>query len=236
MALQDPGLKMTNKFDIAGEMSGVPFGAIISGAFIATCDSQLQASMTTIAFVESVGFTGPGNDTEAGLGEPVMVDFVYDRPGGLMGLNTQQNKVTVPFLTMVPLPAVRIESLKIQFNVRITQTRAHELNYFGNSMSLNSDQTTQEGTNNFGSIENKYDKTTSFFTIVTDTAQNKQGNTVSREYSMKVTVQAVQDEIPAGTQRILDILASAIERKSGDVGLQEVMGAMESAGGMGGAE
>merc|ERR1711934_227077 len=222
---------MTNRFDIAQEMSGVPFGSIISGAFIATCDSQLQASMTTIAFVESVGFTGPGNDTDAGLGEPVMVDFVYDRPGGLMGLNTQQNKVTVPFLTMVPLPAVRIESLKIQFNVRITQTRAHELNYFGNSMNLSSNQKTTDETNTVqdadgNDMQEKFDKTTSFFTIVTDTAQNKQGNTVSREYSMKITVQAVQDEIPA----------SAIERKSGDVGLQEVMGAMESAGGMGGAE
>jgi len=158
-----------------------------------------------------------------------------------MGLNTQQNKVTVPFLTMVPLPAVRIESLKIQFNVRITQTRAHELNYFGNSMNLSSNQKTTDETNTVqdadgNDMQEKFDKTTSFFTIVTDTAQNKQGNTVSREYSMKITVQAVQDEIPAGTQRILDILASAIERKSGDVGLQEVMGAMESAGGMGGAE
>merc|ERR1712169_143087 len=137
----------------------------------------------------------------------------------------------VPFLTMVPLPAVRIESLKIQFNVRITQTRAHELNYFGNSMNLSSNQKTTDETNTVqgadgNDMQEKFDKTTSFFTIVTDTAQNKQGNTVSREYSMKITVQAVQDDIPA----------SAIERKSGDVGLQEVMGAMESAGGMGGAE
>merc|ERR1711963_784589 len=173
-------------------MAGVPFSGIIGGAFIATCDAQITSAIKCMDFVQKVGFTGDGEE-EGDLGEPVMVDFVYDRPGGMMGLMTQQNKVTVPFLTMVPLPAVRIESLKIQFNVRITQTRSHQMNYFGNKMNLTSkseNDPTKEDKDG-----NKYTKTSSHFTIVTETAQHKQGNTVSREYSMKITVQAVQDEI-----------------------------------------
>jgi len=241
---------LTHKEDLAKDMLNVPFGHIIGGAFTAATDAQIQSSMVCWNFIRSVGFEGSSADD---LGEPKMMNFMYDRPGGLMGMNNQKNIVSVPFLSLIPMPSLRIESLKVQFNVRLTQTTSHQMSFAGTTTGIGSTERKNEFSETTDTVaeasqgkeagdiiegetgKNEWKTTTSAFGMVTDQSSNKHGMTVSREYSMKITVHAVQDEIPAGTQRVMDILASLIEKKSGDVGMNELMSSAFNIPGGGGA-
>jgi hypothetical protein len=229
---------LTQNANLAGNLSNVPFSSIIGGAFTACTDAQIQSSVSCTNWIKSVGFRkNNGKD----LGEPVMVNFMYDRPGGMMGLNNQKNVVSVPFLALVPIPSLRIESLKIQFNVRLTQTVSNEVSFSGTTTGIGSSDSSKKTSSSTNTIDQnaedsnyasrvkgeeskaEWSTSTSMFGMVTDQSQNKHGLAISREYSMKVTVSAVQDAIPAGTQRVIDILASLIEKKTGDVGMNELM-------------
>lgn len=42
----------------------------------------------------------------------------------------------------------------------------------------------------------------------------KEGSNVTRDYSLKVKVKAVQDEMPAGLSKVLSILENAIQEKT----------------------
>eukprot|EP00013_Stygamoeba_regulata_P004285 CAMPEP_0177630570 /NCGR_PEP_ID=MMETSP0447-20121125/1279_1 /TAXON_ID=0 /ORGANISM="Stygamoeba regulata, Strain BSH-02190019" /LENGTH=268 /DNA_ID=CAMNT_0019131981 /DNA_START=266 /DNA_END=1072 /DNA_ORIENTATION=+ len=228
---------------LASRLAAVPYGQIIGGAFTAATDAQFSSAMVCVDWIKSVGFTG-GSGAPGDMGELVMVDFVYERPGGLMGLNNQKNVVSVPFLTMVPLPSLRIESMKIQFNVKLNHTSTSATTFSGTTTGIGSQQSEKSGSKSTSNInttgststdtsltetgtgsmmKEEWKTSTSMFGMVTDTAMTKQGYQVSREYSMKISVDAVQDAMPAGTQRIMDILASLIEKKSGDVGMSELM-------------
>ena len=58
--------------------------------------------MSTIEFVNTVGF----DDT----GSAIMVDFSYDAINATTG-ETTETVITVPFLTIVPIPYIRVRCL-----------------------------------------------------------------------------------------------------------------------------
>lgn len=107
-------------------------------------------------------------------------------------------KLEVPILTMLPIPFIRIEETTLDFNVKINSVESRQVD---DSFKIDA-STSAKGGFLFASaklkVSTSYQRNTS------------QGQKVDRTYSMNVHVRAVQEEMPAGLEKILGILEDAI--------------------------
>ena len=109
---------------------------------------------------------------------------------------TQQ--LQVPILTMLPIPFIRIDLTTIDFNAKINSVEYQKTD---TNLKIDAKLDAKAGWL-WGSA--KLSVSTSF------QRTTQQGSSVDRTYSMAVHIKAVQDEMPAGMERILGILESAI--------------------------
>lgn len=111
----------------------------------------------------------------------------------------QEMKLEVPILTILPIPYIRVESATIDFNAKINSVEYRKTD---ESVKVDAALEAKAGWV-WGSASLKvsasYQKTT------------QTGNTVERTYTLAVHVSAVQDEQPAGMERMLGILEDAIK-------------------------
>lgn len=196
------------------ELASIDFESMIGGPLSAVVRAQAQAAMTTVNFIKQVGFKQPatdqlpGSDTETE--EPIYVTFKYKaevpaRPGDGTTPPTpggeETRELSVPLLTMVPIPFIRIDLTTIDFNAKITSVEYHKTD---DTLKLNS-SLDAGGSWQYASakfkVSTSYQRTT------------QQGNSVNRTYSMAVHVRAVQDEMPRGIEQVLSILEGAIMSK-----------------------
>ena len=117
----------------------------------------------------------------------------------------QDMTLQVPLLTIVPIPFIRVASTDIELNVKI------------NSI-FNSSDTSD--TNVDSSVTASASTKAFFFkgSINMNASvahQQKKSTTeeVKKEYSLNIKIHAVQDDLPAGMSRILDILEESIVPK-----------------------
>lgn len=172
----------------AREISSIDFGAMIGKPLTSIVDAQAAAAMTTVDFINSVGFDDDGNVREA--------TFSYNK---LNEDGTEKNvSLNVPYLTIVPIPFLRVEEARIVFNAKVssvtTDTSSSETN-----VGVDAEFKAKWG---WGSLKVKG----SF------SHQKKRSHTdeTKREFSLNINILAVQDEIPQGMSRVLDILESGI--------------------------
>ncbi len=182
---------------IGDELASLDFEAMIGGPLSAVIRAQTQAAITSVDFIKSVGF----DDDD----KPTMVDFEYMKPieetagDGTVTITPKPFKLTVPILTMLPIPFIRVEETTIDFNAKINSVQQSTTS---SNHKLNTSLSAKAGWGPFSAklkVSYSYQKSTS--------ASSK----TERTYSMKIHVRAVQDELPAGTERLLGILESAIE-------------------------
>lgn len=187
---------------IGDELASLNFEAMIGGPLSAVIKAQTQAAMTSVDFIKSVGFD---YDSSGKITGPTMVSFKYQKPvekknsDGTSVIVPTDYTLTVPFLTMLPIPFIRIEETTIDFNAKITAVQESTTT---SSHDLNTSLAAKAGWGPFSAelkVSYSYKKSTS--------ASQK----VERTYSMSVHVRAVQDELPAGTERLLGILENNIK-------------------------
>jgi len=183
---------------IGDELASLNFEAMIGGPLSAV----IKAQMTSVDFIKSVGFD---YDSSGKITGPTMVSFKYQKPvekknsDGTSVIVPTDYTLTVPFLTMLPIPFIRIEETTIDFNAKITAVQESTTT---SSHDLNTSLAAKAGWGPFSAelkVSYSYKKSTS--------ASQK----VERTYSMSVHVRAVQDELPAGTERLLGILENNIK-------------------------
>jgi hypothetical protein len=109
---------------------------------------------------------------------------------------TQQ--LQVPILTMLPIPFIRIDLTTIDFNAKINSVEYRKTD---TNLKIDGELEAKAGWL-WGSAKLKV--STSF------QRTTQQGSTVDRTYSMAVHIKAVQDEMPAGMEKLLGILEGAI--------------------------
>jgi len=204
------------------ELSSIDFESMIGGPLVAVINAQAQAAMSTVNFIKEVGFKKPtaqqlaGGDTETS--DPIYVTFNYPKelspyvpavqanaaavppvvaaPAVPAVYETQELKV--PILTMLPIPFIRIDMATVDFNAKI-----NSVEYRKTDTALKVDASVEASAGwFFGSAKLKV--STAF------QRNTSQGLTVDRTYSLAIHVKAVQDEMPAGMEKILGILESAI--------------------------
>lgn len=183
---------------IGDELASLDFEAMIGGPLEAMIRAQAAAAVTSVDFIKEVGFE---NDDKG----PTMVTFTYDKPvettdpvSGAVTVEVKPFTLTVPFLTMLPIPFIRIEEATIDFNAKILSVQERK----SASERLFKAALSAKAGWGWGSAKLKV----SYSSKRTTSATSK----TERTYSIAVHVRVRQDELPEGTSRLLGILESVI--------------------------
>lgn len=183
------------------ELTTIDFQTLIGGPLNAVVKAQAQSSQTSVDFIKSVGF-------DPSTGKPTMVNFEYLKnievrdDKGVISLKPTNYQLTVPILTMLPIPFIRVEEVTIDFNAKInsvietTKTESSDLN------------TSLSAKGGWGPIsaQLKCSYSNKKSTSATDKTE--------RTYSMAIHVKAVQDELPAGLEKLLGVLENNISESA----------------------
>lgn len=201
--------------NLVQELNSLDFSVYIGGPLQAAVDAQHSASMSQVNFIQQVGFL-----PAVGQNPPDLryVTFSYKKsvPNPHFGktaaqltaeglpstTNTTDRFISmdvdlkVPFLTMLTIPALRIDEVTIDFNAKLTsvETRSVSSEFAANA----------EVSGRIWKV--KFKASASYKRTSSSTS------TTERTYNLGVRVRAVNDELPAGLERILNILEESIER------------------------
>jgi hypothetical protein len=185
------------------ELSSIDFQSMIGGPLNAIVKAQAQSAQTSVDFIKSVGFNAA--DAKEDPGKPTMVTFEYvkiietkDDKGVITSTPTPM-KLTVPILTMLPIPFIRVEEATIDFNAKINSVVESTT---ASSSELNTSLAVKGGWGPV-SAELKCSYSAKKSTSATDKTE--------RTYSLAIHVRAVQDELPAGMEKLMGILENSIK-------------------------
>ena len=93
-------------------LQSLPFGNIIGGPLVACVEAQAQAARTSWEFIQNVGLYADGEEKKT-----VNVSFQFIKDGRMA-------QITVPLLTIVPIPYIAINSIDINFKANISASAA----------------------------------------------------------------------------------------------------------------
>lgn len=167
----------------------------------ATAEAEVTNGQVTAVRVTSNGInytSAPSVSFGGGGGSGAAATATYTPPADAV---YQDMVISVPLLAMVPVPYIRIERGEIDFNCKInSMTYIDTTSDFKIQGDLTFKQSWGSGSVKLN-VSASYQKTTT------------SGEKTERTYSMAVKVVAVQDEMPAGLERLLGILEDAIQAK-----------------------
>lgn len=187
----------------------ITFSTPGAGETGATATATLTAGVITAIAVTvggiylippTVTITPPPASTEAAPSSPpqVSVKTSIDHIDNAVAAVYQDMKISVPILTMLPIPFIKVDIITIDFNAKITsmetQNQSSDLSV---GVSLEVKQRWPGGSAKLNAS-------------VAYKKSNSSGSSVERTYSMAIHVQASQDEMPAGMEKLLGILEGAI--------------------------
>ena len=92
------------------ELASLDFANLIGGPLNAVVEAQAKSAITTANFIREVAFDSDG--------KVIDVNFTYNRKND--DGKDQQFTLTVPFLTMLPVPYITIVDAVVEFNAKIT--------------------------------------------------------------------------------------------------------------------
>ena len=173
-----------------GGGAGATATAVVSGGSVVSV--SLTAPGTGYTGAPTIAFSGGG-----GAGAAATANF---DPGAVeSAARYQEMRLEVPILAMLPIPFIRIDLTTIDFNAKINsmEYRKTDTN-FKVDASLEAKAGWLWGSAKL-KVSTSYQRNTS------------QGMNVERTYSMAVHIKAVQDEMPAGMEKVLGILEDAIK-------------------------
>lgn len=205
----------------ANQVVNVTFAATTGTATIQATGTIKADASGNIPVNTLVEITTPGSYT-APSGSNVAISATVEAPpaGGTAALINavtvsalvpsspavfQEMKFSVPILTMLPIPFIKVDLATIDFNAKIvsmeTKAESSDLAIAG---SLEVKQRWPGGSA-------KLNVSCSF------KKSNSSGSSVERTYSMAIHVQASQDEMPAGMEKLLNLLESAMISTPGKI-------------------
>lgn len=183
--------------NIAAELQALPLEYVISAPMTGAIKAQAMAARATIDFIEKIGLKRIGGKTQVN-----MVDFIYSTPQKDKFLRGRPatNTLSVPLLSMIPIPFLRIKDMNIKFDFNITTTEVSEKRESKNV-----------------TVDTSYN---GWFTKVqvngTYASSKESKSTVDKTGTLSVTVNAVQDEMPAGLKTMLNIFNNVIQEQSSE--------------------
>lgn len=191
--------------NLVQELNSLDFSVYIGGPLQAAVKAQHDASISQVNFIKEVGFVASDEEDEPAALR--YVDFNYKKsvPNPEYDPNaTPETAVSrfidaevnlkVPFLTMLTIPALRIDEMTIDFNAKLNSVET---------------QNTSSEFSGSASISAKFWKV-KFNASASYKKTSSSTSTTERTYTLGVHVRAVNDELPAGLARIMDMLEDSI--------------------------
>jgi len=182
--------------NMAGYYNDLPLSQLIGAPLKAACESQTALATAAYDFMVKIGFETDkdGNPLIVdNTRKPRLVTFNLERPVETP-TSIEVNKITVqaPFLGLVPIPALLIEDVTIDFQMEVTATNQEK------------SSTTAEASVT-GGFSNPFVKVD-----VTGKVSSSRENTRSTNQTAKyqVHVNARQQPPTEGLARLMDILAT----------------------------
>ena len=96
---------------VAGELQTLPFESLIGGPLSAAIDAQAKAATSSVNFIRAIGFDDKGAVQN--------ISFKATKDGN-------DSTITVPLLTIVPIPFIRIDDMTIDFKASITSSKEED--------------------------------------------------------------------------------------------------------------
>lgn len=168
------------------ELSSHNFRMLIGAPLLSTIEAQALAAKSCADFIYNTGF----EISEKYEGDKLVTRSIpktlrFSSPpatGTSSALNSSQ-EFSVPLLSLIPIPNLRINEVEIKFDARITTLHAQE-----------------NGLSNL--VE---DKQPALWAYVAK-KKRKQNQLSGNDYSMHVRIKVVQEELPPKLQALLDAL------------------------------
>ena len=173
----------------------INFYQLLGAPLVAIIQAETQAAQATAEFIERVGFDKkPEKGGTGEFGDLRLIHFKYQKTGfdGII----QTYEVSVPLLSLVPIPALQIKNAELDFFVKITDMQSTEM---AGSMA---DEATNKG--NFLSNARLEFKASMGRMSGTQSTQH------SSEMQMRVKVNVEQADIPAGLSHLFRIMDDSI--------------------------
>lgn len=201
---------------------------IIGSPLVAAIKAQALAAKTTVDFIKEVGLkpttsepteTGPiapkgdetsGDDDRKAL-EARYIEFKFDRvleeevvtPPSALDQPPQKetkysvvpSKLTVPVLAIVPVPYIRINDMTIDFEFQIKDVETTE-------------STTEASVSTNAKSNGWFVRVNTKGSYSNRTANKRE---TDRRTTLKITVNAVQDQMPEGLGRVLNMLEDSMK-------------------------
>ena len=168
---------------------GLPMRELIGAPLQAACESQQKLAESALDYMLRIGFE------EGDLKNARLIKFNLERPVETPdGVTTSTIEVQAPFLGLVPIPSLLIESVDVDFQMEVTSTETSK------------DTTTAEITSKAG-----YKGLFSRVSVevqgrVTTSRENTRSTNQTAKY--QVHVSARQQRPTEGMSKLMDILAS----------------------------
>ncbi len=177
-------------FTGGGGTGATAVAAIAGGVVTAVTITNPGTGYTT---APTVGFTGGGG---TGAAATATVAHTTAVPAQI-----QEMKLEIPILTMLPIPFIRIQETTIDFHAKLNSV---EFSKTDTDLGIKADLTVKQS---WPSGSAKLNVSVSY------QRKTSEGVTVDRTYSMDVHIKAVQEELPAGLDRVLGILEKAMREQ-----------------------
>ncbi len=188
-------------------LGSIPYGTLIGAPMTAAVEAQALAAQSSIDFIRAVGFESESDSEEWGPTRSVTFTYISRDTDN----DTERTaSLQVPLLTIVPIPYLRIDDMTIDFTSKITEEMIRKTE--------RSSETELDA-----SLDIEYSKFLSpvkvGFKSTLSTKHSSSASTSNRyktEHTININVRAVQDDIPGGMNRVLDILESSIDEQSSE--------------------
>lgn len=188
MADTNPPAPSGNQNDARAQLGAIPFGHLIGAPMNAAIEAQAKAATTSLDFIKTLTQGDNKNDVPN-------ITFKYKK-------DDQVRSLEVPILTIVPIPYLRIDNMSIGFKASISAS------------------TEQKDTNSSSTAaEAKMSASASYWFAKAElsaSVSSKKDSSSTRdskysvEYTIDINVHAVQDDMPAGLSKVLNILSDSI--------------------------
>ncbi len=96
---------------VTSTLNAIPFDNLLGGPLAACVHAQAEAAQTTVDYIRHFAMTASAIDPTGS--EPVTVSFTFV-------MNGMRHLMTVPLMTLVPIPYMRIDHVDLSFTADIT--------------------------------------------------------------------------------------------------------------------
>ena len=179
---------------VADTFRGLPMEDLIAAPLKAVCDSQKQLAKSTHEFMTQIGFD---TDDKGNLSGPRLLEYQLERPvnDGTMA----KVVVKAPLLTLVPMPALAVNEVNIDFQMEVTDTQT--------TTSKTASEITTEASGSAGFLF--WRASVKMNGKVSSSRENTRTTNQTAKYQIRVN--ARQQQPTEGLSKLMDIMASCIE-------------------------